>query len=98
MIFNVSYGCWLSLTVSPSVVEFLHVSYTLPWSLAISHYLFQLHGVAACLSLSVIGAGCLSLSVHAPWSCSMSLTVSNTCWLALNFSSNAMELRDSQQQ
>ena len=39
MSFTVSYGCWLSLTVSTSAKELLHVS----------HCLFQLHVVFACL-------------------------------------------------
>ena len=32
-----SYGCWLSLNVSPSKMELLYVSYCLPLLLALSH-------------------------------------------------------------
>ena len=39
MSLNVSYGFWLSLTVSPSVMELLHVSHCLVLLLAYSHYL-----------------------------------------------------------
>ena len=72
----VFYGNWLSLTVSTSVMELLHVFHCLPLLLAVYKCLFQLHAVAACLQPSHIGAGCLSLSLLVPWSCSMSPTVS----------------------
>ena len=39
MSLTVSYGCWLSFTVSPSVIELLHVSHRLVWLLAFSHCL-----------------------------------------------------------
>ena len=92
MIFTVSYSCWLSLTVSTSVMESLHVSHRLPLLLAVSNFLFQFHGVTACLSLSPLAAGCLSLSLQVTWSFCIFLTVSDCCWLSLTFFSGSVEL------
>ena len=61
---TVSYCCWLSFTVCPSVMELLHASHSLLWLLAVSQCLSQFHGVAACLSGSPIVDGCLSLSLQ----------------------------------
>ena len=60
MSLTVSYGYWLSLTVSDPK-ELLHVSYCLSLLLTVPHCC---HGVAACLSLSPMVVGCLSLFVQ----------------------------------
>ena len=39
MSLTVSYCCWLSLTISLSSMELLHISHFLPWLLAVSHSL-----------------------------------------------------------
>ena len=81
MSLTVSYNCWLSLTVSPSAMELLHVCHCLLWLLADSHSLFDsMHGVAICLSLSLIVSGCLSLCLPVPWSYCKFLTLSRP-WL-----------------
>ena len=54
MILTVSYCYRLSLTVSTSAMELLHVSQCLPWMLAVSHCLsslMELLHVSHCLSL-----------------------------------------------
>ena len=48
----VSYAFWLSLTVSPSAIELLHVSHFLPWLFSVSHCLsglMELLYVSHCL-------------------------------------------------
>ena len=57
---TVSHCCLLSLTVSLSDMELLHVAQFLSLLLTVSHCL---HGVVACLSVSPMVAGCLSLSL-----------------------------------
>ena len=49
---TVSHCCWLYLTDSPISIEPLHVSYCLPWLVAVSHCLSLLIAVAHCLSKS----------------------------------------------
>ena len=44
MSLTVSYGCYLSLTVSPSSIELLHLSIYLLWLLAVSHCLYHCNG------------------------------------------------------
>ena len=72
----VSYGCSLSLTVPTSAMQFLHIS----------HRFVQFHGVAACLSLSVMVAKYLSLSLRVPPSCYLSLTVPSSSMEILHIS------------
>ena len=54
----------LSLCVSPSSMELLHVNHLLLWLMAVSHCLSQFHSVAACLSFSHMVAGNLSVSLR----------------------------------
>ena len=42
MSLTVSHCCWLYLTVSPSAMEFMHVSHYLLWLLAVCHSLYGL--------------------------------------------------------
>ena len=76
-----SHYCWLYLAVCSSSIELMHVSHCLQWLPAFSHCLFQFHGVAACLSLSLIVSGFLSLSVLAPWSCCISSMLADSHYL-----------------
>ena len=93
----------MSLTVSSSSMELLHVYYCLPLFLAVSPSALALslivdgclslslrsHGVASCLSQSLIVAG---LSLLVPWRCCMSLTLSKCCLLSLTVFPCPMEL------
>ena len=58
----VPWSYYMSITISSSSMEFLHVSYCLLWLLAFSHCLYQYHGVAASLSLSPIWLLAFSLT------------------------------------
>ena len=63
MTFIVTNGCWLSLTVSPSALELLHISHCLLWLLAVYHYLsdpMQLVHVSHCALLLLPVSHCLS--------------------------------------
>ena len=62
MSLTVFHCCWLSLTVSPSTMELLHVYHSFPAMVAscLSLYLPS-HEVPKCLSMSPMVASCLSL-------------------------------------
>ena len=81
-----SYSCWLSLTVSPSAMELLHVFQFLISVLGFSHCLFKFNVDAYSLSLSPMVACCLSLSLPAPKSFFISITVSYRCLLSITIS------------
>ena len=67
-------------------MEFLLVSHSLMWLLAVSECLSPCHGVDAFLLLSPIVTSCPTLSLPVPWRCSTAcLTVSYCCWLSLTF-------------
>ena len=80
-----------SLIVSSSSKDLLHVSYCFLCLLAVSHCLFQCHGVTCSLSISLLFAGFLSLSLPVQNSFCMSLTVSYPCWPSLTFSLSSIE-------
>ena len=63
MTLTASHCCWLSLTVSPSAKELLHVSQYLLMLLAVSHCLsgpIELHHVSHCLLCLLAMSHCLS--------------------------------------
>ena len=63
MSLTVSYGFWLSHTVSLVTLQFLHVSHCFLWLLACSHCLFgpmELLHVSHCLLLLLVFSHCLS--------------------------------------
>ena len=86
MSLTVSYYCWLTLTVSLSTMELLHVSYCLPWLpgfyhslsgpmelLYVSNCLICLLAVSYCLSECYGFATCFSLSFIVAGCLSLSL-------------------------
>ena len=88
---SISHCCLLSLTVSSSTIELLHVSHCLLLLSAVSHSVSQFHGVSEYLSLSPMIACCLSLPLQVLWSCWRSLTLPYGCLLSLTVSSSSKE-------
>ena len=97
---TVSYCCSQPLKVSPSTMEFMHVSNCLLLLLAVSlclsgpikllhvfHFLFHFHGIATCFSMSLNVDGSLSHCLSGP----MELLHVSHCLSLLAFSHSLSE-------
>ena len=63
MSLTIFHCCWLSLTVSPSSIELMHVDHCLQWLLAFSHYIYM-YSPMELLHVSHVSDSCwLSLKV-----------------------------------